>query len=264
MNEVATVEGSAVEVVETDPAPVAPSLQPETAAILQVIERAASNPAVDIDKMERLLEMQERIMERSAKAAFFAALADMQPELPVIDRRGRIEIRDKNNQENIIQSTPYALWEDINEAISPVLAEYGFALSFRIGQTPEGKIAVTGVLSHRDGHHEETTLPLMHDSTGSKNAVQAVGSSVSYGKRYTAFALLNLTSRGEDDDGRSAGAPAIISDEQNKLLRELMDEVSADIPGFCRYFQINSVAELPASEYDRAVAALNKKRGKKQ
>jgi hypothetical protein len=45
---------------------------------------------------------------------------------------------------------------------------------------------------------------LPHDSTGSKNAVQAVGSSTSYGKRYTACALLNITSRGEDDDGETA------------------------------------------------------------
>lgn len=175
----------------------------ESAAIIQVIERAAMNPNVDIDKMERLLQMQERIMERNAKAAYASALAQMQPNLPVITERGKIVVRDKVTKD-IIQSTGYALWEDINEAIKPVLAEYGFALSFRTGLAADGKVTVTGILSHREGHQEETIMVLPHDSTGSKNAVQAVGSSTSYGKRYTASALLNITSRGEDDDAEQA------------------------------------------------------------
>jgi hypothetical protein len=175
----------------------------ESAAIIQAIERAAMNPNVDIDKMERLLQMQERIMERNARSAYAADLARMQPHLPVISEKGKIVVRDKVTKE-VIQSTGYALWEDINEAIKPVLADHGFALSFRTGLAADGKITVTGILSHREGHQEETTMVLPHDSTGSKNAVQAVGSSTSYGKRYTASALLNITSRGEDDDAELA------------------------------------------------------------
>jgi hypothetical protein len=190
--------------------PAVPALS-ESAAIIQVIERAAMNPNVDIDKMERLLQMQERIMERNARSAYSTALAEMQPHLPVITERGKIVVRDKVTKE-ITQSTGYALWEDINEAIKPVLAEYGFALSFKTGVMPDGKITVTGILSHRQGHQEETTMALPHDSTGSKNAVQAVGSSTSYGKRYTASALLNITSRGEDDDGEKS-SPKVIEEK---------------------------------------------------
>lgn len=100
----------------------------ESAAIIQVIERAAMNPNVDIDKMERLLQMQERIMERQAKAAYDAAFADMQNDLPEIGERGGIKDRNGNVQSR------YALWEDINEAIKPVLAKHGFGISFRTGQ----------------------------------------------------------------------------------------------------------------------------------
>jgi hypothetical protein len=188
-----------VAIANENPAPVVS----ESAAIIQVIERAAMNPNVDIDKMERLLQMQERIMERNAKAAFAADLSQMQQHLPVIAENGKIVVRDKVTKQ-VIQSTGYALWEDINEAIKPVLSAHGFALSFKTGIAPDSKVMVTGILSHRDGHSEETTMALPHDSTGSKNAVQAVGSSTSYGKRYTACALLNITSRGEDDDGEAA------------------------------------------------------------
>jgi len=194
-------------VVQGEIAPV-PEQRSDSAALIQVIERAAMNPNVDIDKMERLLLMQERIMERNAKAAYSAALSRLQPDLPTIKRDGKIVITDKANRQNIIQSTPYALWEDINEAIKPKLAEHGFSLSFRCGTAPDGKVTVTGVLAHCDGHQEETTMTLQHDSTGSKNAVQAVGSTISYGKRYTAGMLLNITSRAvpdADDDGNAAG-----------------------------------------------------------
>ena len=167
------------------------------AGLLEVIARAARDPSVDIDKMERLIAMQERVQTREAVIAFNGALARLQPNLPVISERGGIKDRAGN-----IQST-YALWEDVNEAIRPLLAQEGFALRFKVSREGD-QISVTGILSHRDGHSDETTLTLPTDTSGSKNAVQAVGSSTQYGKRYTAFALLNITSTGEDDDGASA------------------------------------------------------------
>lgn len=172
----------------------------EAGALISMIERAARDPAVDIDKMERLFQMHERAVERQARAAYASALAELQPQLPAVGERGGI-----TNNSGAVTST-YALWEDINAAILPILSKHGFAISFRTGRSPEGQITVTGVLSHRLGHSEETTLALPVDSSGSKNSVQAVGSSTSYGKRYTAAALLNLTTRGEDDDGQAGGA----------------------------------------------------------
>ena len=56
----------------------------EAASLMAVISRAASDPSTDGDKLERLLGLYERIAARSAKAAYTAALAAMQDELPVI------------------------------------------------------------------------------------------------------------------------------------------------------------------------------------
>lgn len=178
-------------------------VQTDAASLMEVISRAANDPNTDVDKLERLLALYERITDRTAKAAYNAALALMQPQLPVITERGEI----KNNA-GAVQST-YAKWEDINDAIKPILASHGFGLSFRTGRA-EGGITVTGVLSHSAGHSEETTITLPIDASGSKNNVQGVGSSTSYGKRYTAGALLNLTSRGEDDDGQRGGMSAAL------------------------------------------------------
>jgi hypothetical protein len=177
----------------------APSMAPasETAAIFQIIERAARDPNVDIDKMQRLMEMHDKVQATRAKTAYAAAFAEMQPDLPEIPEHGQGH-----------GAITYALWEDINDLIKPVLKDHGFGISFRTGRDGQA-ITVTAVLSHREGHSEETTMLLPLDTSGSKNAVQAVGSSTSYGKRYTAAALLNLTSRGEDDDGKKGGGKAI-------------------------------------------------------
>lgn len=238
-----------------------PALVTESSAIIGMIERAARDPNVDIDKMERLLLMQERVIARQAKTNFDAALAEMQQELPVIEKRGKIEIREKDSSGkrtgDVQQSTAYARWEDINEAIKPILTRHGFALSFRTGLAEDGRVKVTGILSHRDGHREETTMVLQHDSTGSKNAVQAVGSSTSYGKRYTAAALLNLTARGEDDDGKAADQPETLSDEQVREIFDLLTTTGSDLAGFLKVMKVEGLTEIPAAKFDDIKKLIN-------
>lgn len=240
-----------------------PERLPAPQAPLSIVEFAIKNGA-GIDTVERLVAMQERAMAREARSAYMAALAEMQGELPVIERNGRITIREKGNEAVVKQSTPYALWEDINEAIKPVLKTHGFALSFRTGVAGDGKLTVTGILSHRDGHQEETTMSLPHDSTGSKNAVQAVGSSTSYGKRYTASALLNLTSRGEDDDGKAGGAKAAdsqqaLSAEQIETLQKRLVSLGVDIPRFYQNFGIERLEDLGPPQFQRAMQLLDQR-----
>ena len=172
--------------------------------LISVIERAARDPNVDIDKMERLFALQERMMERQAKQAFTEAKIAMRPELPEVTMKGHIVIRDKADANKIIQDTPFARFEDIHDAVVPIITRHGFDLAFRNGLSPDGKVRVTTILSHIAGHAEETVFDLPHDSSGSKNSVQAVGSSTSYGKRYGVLSALNIKVAGEDDDGQAA------------------------------------------------------------
>lgn len=231
----------------------------DAASLMAVLTRAASDPNTDADKLERLMAMYERISAARAKAAFDAALSLMQPHLPVVDRRGKITIKEKGT-ETVRQSTPYALFEDINKAVGPILAAHGFAISFRT--SAEAKVKVTAILSHREGHREETSLELMHDSTGSKNSVQAIGSSVSYGKRYTMCALLNITTQGDDDDAHTAG---VVSEEQLKTLEKLVQETGTDLPKFLNFMGAESLAQIPGAQFQKAKHALEqKKRGAKK
>ena len=224
------------------------------ASLMSVISRAATDPSFDIAKMERLLDMHERIRATQAKAAYQEALAQMQPELPIIAERGGIKDRNGNVQSR------YALWEDVVGDITPILSKFGFALSFRTSQQDDKFITVTGILMHKFGHREESPLTLPMDTSGSKNAVQSVGSSTSYGKRYTASSLLNLRTGEADNDG--GPQRECINEKQVADLEALITEVSANKSAFLKYLKIDALEDLLAASYTTAVRALEAKRKK--
>lgn len=158
-----------------------------------MFERLAADPNVAVDKLERLIAMQERIEANNARAAFNAAFAEMQVEIPTVYERGKT---DKGK---------YARLEDIIEAVRPILGRHGFALSHRTEWPDKATVKVIGILMHREGHARESEFLSAADSSGSKNAIQGLGSAVAYGRRYTTKDLLNIATSDEDDDGRRAG-----------------------------------------------------------
>jgi hypothetical protein len=243
----------------------APAIASEGDAFLAMIERAARDPSVDIDKMERLFAMYERMQARHAKTAYLTALAEMQPKLPVVTKRGIINTNEKDERGaktgNQKAMSKYALWEDINEAITPILKDGGFSLSFRIAHPTPDRVAVTAVLGHREGHTEETTLALPIDATGAKNNVQGWGSSVSYGKRYTALALLNISARGEDDDGKAAGDKPVerITEQQAKDLEAFATKANTDLQVIYEHFKVAALSDLTPAQLKTATNKLNTK-----
>jgi len=212
-------------------------------SILAVIARAAADPSCDLDKMERLLNMQERVMAKQAEVEFNSAMAAMQSEIPSVAERGKSH------------SGAYATLEDIVDVARPIMKKYGFAVSFRINQGD--KITIVGVLMHKGGHREETSLTLAADTSGSKNAVQAIGSSVSYGKRYVLSALLNIATRSEDDNGYAAVPVTPLTDVQAKQLTGLLGRLSDEDQA--KVFDIwGDVAQVGAAKFDKCHGQLMK------
>ena len=121
-----------------------------------LVEKMALSPNVNLEALERVLRYQQRTIRDAWKKAFDGAFAELQLNLPVMTENG--EIRDRSGK---LQHR-YALWEDVNEVIKPILAAHGFALWFR-AEDDGNKVAVTAILSHIGGHAEETTLRLPSD-----------------------------------------------------------------------------------------------------
>ncbi len=164
----------------------------EAASFVTVLARLADNPSVDVTKLERLIDAHERIVKSQAKADFDAAFSVMQGELPIVSERG------------VAHNGKFARYEDIVDSVRPVLARHGFGFRHRNERTEDGRLVIVGVLSHRAGHSEEDRFECPPDTSGNKAPIQAIGSTRSYGQRYTLRSLLGIASGDEDDDGAAA------------------------------------------------------------
>jgi hypothetical protein len=172
------------------------TIDPPTVNLSLMFERVAQNPDVSIEKLQALMDMQRQVLADSARAAFNAAFAKMQPEIPVIIEHAKTD------------KATYAPLEDIVEAVRPILARFGFGLSHRTEWPEPGVVKIVGVLSHSEGHERQSEFISPADTGPGRNAVQAIGSAVTYGRRYTTKDLLNIVTRGQDDDAkRAARAP---------------------------------------------------------
>ena len=219
-------------------------IESQATAMMQIISRAAADPACDLDKMERLLSMKERIDKEENSRQFNADMASMQIEMPSVAERG--------TGHNI----KYATFEDINDVAKPIMSKYGFAVSFKVVETDRG-VRVTGLLLHRSGHREETEMTFPSDTSGSKNAVQALGSSISYAKRYIMSAMLNITTRGEDDNGFAAVPDAIVSFSQAAELNALLARCKPETQDGVKKIY-GDLETLGKSEFNKAMAQLKK------
>ena len=215
--------------------------------MISMIERLASDPNSDLSKLERMLEMKETLDAQNAKAAFDAAFSKASAQFPDIPLRG----------ENKHQKTRYALLKDILSGVRPILSAHGLALSFST-EVDEKFVTVTAELSHEGGHSKRNSIPLPRDTGAGRNAVQAVGSSQTYGQRYTAQAILGL-SLGDDteDDGEGATGAQPVTEDQFLELRGLIERAGISDDVVCQAEKIAALHELPAARFEGLRKRLN-------
>jgi hypothetical protein len=213
------------------------------AMLAQAIERGMSPETID-----KLMALGERWDNTQARKAFDMAIAAAKAEIPVVVKNATGH-----------NSKRYADFAAIARAVDPVISKHGLSYRFRTVQTD--KISVTCVLSHEAGHYEENTLTALADTSGNKNAIQAIGSTLTYLQRYSLVQALGIAAS-EDDDGRAAGAGDMLTDEQVDKLRSLIVEVAADIPRFCKFMKVERIEDIPQRDFDKARLALEAKQAK--
>jgi hypothetical protein len=244
-------------VIEQEPAGV-------TSAQLEMIVRAATDPRVDIEKMERLMAMHDKLVERQTLGAFNEAMALAQAEMRPI----------ATDMENKQTSSEYASYAAIDRKIRPIYSKHGFSLSFDTGEgAPENWIRVLCHVAHRGGYTRTYHVDLPADGIGPKGSAvmtktHAAGSAYTYAQRYLAKLVFNI-SVGDDDDGNGVGV-VYIDDDQHLQLVQLADMVGADLHAFCDYLQLPKESDdaqrrldrLPERRFAFAKSALERKRGK--
>lgn len=178
-----------------------------TVSPMTLIETAVSKGA-DVTQLEKLMALHERWESSQAKKSFLTALSVFQSRCPEIQ---------KNKKGH---NSFYAPLSDIVAQTRTILAECG--LSYRFEQEHGDKIKVTCIVSHVDGHSEQTSMESDPDTSGSKNSIQAIGSAVQYLMRYTFISALGITTADSDMDGRIPDTSSFISSDMVNELAALM------------------------------------------
>jgi hypothetical protein len=175
-------------------------ITPANNALMSFIERAAKDDSFDVAKFGELLRLQRDVGHDQSRRLFNQAMADAQSEmLPVV--------RDAKNSH---LGNKYAKLETIDAAMRPIYTRHGFSVRFGSAPAPtEGYIRITCTVAHAGGYFEENYLDAPIANLGSQGGrtattgVQAVGSAVTYLRRYLLGMVFNIVLADEDDDGES-------------------------------------------------------------
>ena len=187
--------------------------------------RLAIERNLDIDKLKQLTDWYERIEKIDALKAFNSAMAAFKAQAPAILRNKHIAFAGKNGG---TVEYDYATLDRVCELLVPILSKHGLSHSWRTEQRrEEGRswIKVTCLITHERGHSESCALYGLPDDTGSKNPIQAIGSTVFYLQRYTFMAIVGMAAGGIDTDAN----PVAVSSSAPELLPPAANEACAKI-----------------------------------
>lgn len=223
--------------------------------MLSIIEKVALDPNADITKLEKMLDMQERIFNKNAEIAFNNAMARVQEQLPSVAKSKKGE------------NSNYADLGSIIKACSPVWTKEGFSLTFGTDKSEiPDHIGITCTTSHSAGFSRFSRWDLPLDNVGAKGTpnktrIQGSGSTVSYGRRYLTCMIFNIATF-DDNDGAKQKTKELpkISVDQATVIEDLIKETGADKFKFLKFLKVESVESIPAQAYSHAVKSLEAKR----
>lgn len=217
----------------------APQIEPQRLTPVQLLGIAVSQGA-DVDKLQKLMDLQERWEANEARKAFVAAMKRFKDSPPEITKNKKVAFGTTNYK--------HATLDHVCEAVTKSLSAVGITHAWKVSQD-EGVIAVGCVLTHEMGHSETTQLMANPDKSGGKNDIQAIGSAVTYLQRYTLLAACGLAAS-NDDDAQGSG-PAIEKADFDKAIKEISEAKVLDTLKFVFGAAYNRASELG----DRAAMA---------
>lgn len=183
--------------------------KPTASGMLPTFERLASDPTVDVDKLERLMQMYERATARVAEEHFNSALSQAQTKMRPIAA----------DAENPQTRSKYASYAALDRALRPVYTEFGFGVSFDTGDSPLPEhVRVLAYVTHRGGFARTYHVDMPADGKGARGGdvmtkTHATGAAMSYGMRYLQKMIWNVAVGEDDRDGNRIESPRLTAPE---------------------------------------------------
>lgn len=186
------------ELIEPQPTPrYAVAASPTPSDLLRI----AVEQGADLDRMERLMALQDRWEANEARKAFTTAMTDFKAEPLTIFKRKQVGYTTKEGE---FVGYMHAELSDVTDVVGPAMARHGLSYRWNVKQE-SARINVSCIVTHKLGHSETVTMDAAPDTSGKKNAIQSIASALTYMQRYTLLAVTGMSTKGMDDDGHSAG-----------------------------------------------------------
>lgn len=225
------------EVIETPVAQTQLGVMPAQAATPAMLLQIAVQSGADLERLEKLMDLQYRWQAAEARKVYDDAFARFKAVAVKI-------VKNKEVAAGPLQGKKYAELHAIVNAVTPSLSEHGLSSSWRITQDEKDWIQVTCTLRHISGHEESVSMGAPPDSGGAKNVIQARASTVSYLERYTLKAILGLSEQDDDTDGNPP--PEEVSPEVFALLEKAKAEAGKGISAYEAFWKSIKVTERKA------------------
>ena len=159
--------------------------------------RYALDSGADLDRLEKLMDLQQRHEANEARKAFADDMARFKSKPLAIYKENRVSYGEGRNKTEYMHATI----GNVVDVIVPALAEFGFSHRWDLEQDG-GQVIVTCVITHRMGHSQSTRLQASPDASGGKNGIQSIISAKTYLERHTLLAATGLATKDQpDDDG---------------------------------------------------------------
>ena len=141
--------------------PVAPSSD-SPSTVLALIESVALDPHADVEKLERVMAMYERLKAKEAELAYNAAKGRILKKLARIkivkNRSVFYEVEKGTPKKGIYEAFKYTPLEEIDKHLRPLLAEEHMDLSYSDEPREGDGILIRGRLKHLPGGHMKIPL----------------------------------------------------------------------------------------------------------
>lgn len=222
----------------------------------------AVQQGADIEKLQALMQLKREWEQDEARKAYNWAMAQFKKNTPDIIKDKHVKYQNRNGE---VTEYWHASLEQMTSKISEAMSPFGLSFTWDTKQS-EGVITVTCLISHEGGYTKGVELFGSPDTSGGKNAIQAVGSTVKYLMRYTLEAATGISSQDPlDDDGQAAGAEPdegeqVISEEQHNLLHSLVVDNGIKMATVEKWLQsqlgCSSLAEVKVKAYDTVLQQI--------
>jgi len=246
------------DIVKKEQTQVIPLKENQASTLMSIIEKIATNPKLDdsaLSRIERLYGMHKELLATQARQEYGESMARAQGAIQIVSR----------NKMNDHTKSQFADIAAVHAEAKPCWTKEGFSVSsYKYDAEKDGYIGICCEVRHSGGHQETYRDVWPLDIAGSggkvnKTAIQAMGSTMQYARRYTEMMIFDV-STSDDNDGQ---ALEFIDIETAAWIKGELQTLRINVKAFCGYLKCKDVDSMSEKQLPAAKTFIKEKRAER-